>query len=91
MSLFDRIPEVVPDGAFAMIEACRADPSEKKVNLSPGIYRDENAKTWVLPSVKKVLINQLLFPTSIYVGVRWTNTELISGQRNPQRRPNPQP
>lgn len=54
MSLFSEIPKEVPDKAFAMIDAFRADTDEKKVNLSPGIYRDENAKTWVLPSVKKV-------------------------------------
>ncbi|RAL02534.1 PLP-dependent transferase [Aspergillus ibericus CBS 121593] len=53
MSLFEQIPAVPADGAFAMIEAFKADPSEKKVNLSPGIYRDEDANTWVLPSVKK--------------------------------------
>ncbi|KAI0972278.1 aspartate aminotransferase-like protein [Xylaria arbuscula] len=53
MSLFEEIPEGVPDGAFAMINAFRGDTAQKKVNLSPGIYCDENAKTWVLPSVRK--------------------------------------
>ncbi|RKK07380.1 hypothetical protein BFJ66_g16928, partial [Fusarium oxysporum f. sp. cepae] len=53
MSLFEQIPDAVPDNAFAMIEAFKADTDKKKVNLSPGIYRDDNAKTWVLPSVKK--------------------------------------
>ncbi|RMJ24547.1 hypothetical protein PHISP_04588 [Aspergillus sp. HF37] len=53
MSLFEQIPDVPLDSAFAMIEAYKADTSEKKANLSPGIYRDENAKTWVLPSVKE--------------------------------------
>lgn len=54
MGLFDQIPDESPDGSFAMIEAFKADSHDKKVNLSPGIYRDENAKTWVLPSVKQV-------------------------------------
>jgi aspartate aminotransferase len=54
MSLYGKIPEGVPDGAFAMIEAFKKDTDERKVNLSPGIYCDDNAKTWVLPAVKKV-------------------------------------
>lgn len=53
MSLFQNIDGSQADNAFAMIEAFRVDPSERKVNLSPGIYRDESAKTWVLPSVKQ--------------------------------------
>ncbi|KIM92880.1 hypothetical protein OIDMADRAFT_173656 [Oidiodendron maius Zn] len=53
MSFFEQILEAVPDSTFAMIEAFKADSNGKKVNLSPGIYRDDNAKTWVLPSVKK--------------------------------------
>jgi len=57
MGLFDQIPEEIPDGTFAMIEAFKADSHDKKVNLSPGIYRDDNAKTWVLPSVKQVRSN----------------------------------
>jgi aspartate aminotransferase len=60
MSLFDQVPTVPLDGTFALMEACRADGHELKVNLTPGIYRDENANTWVLPSVKQasyILIN----------------------------------
>ncbi|KAK4033567.1 pyridoxal phosphate-dependent transferase [Parachaetomium inaequale] len=53
MSLFDQVPTVPLDGTFALMEACRVDAHELKVNLTPGIYRDENAKTWVLPSVKQ--------------------------------------
>ncbi|KUJ22229.1 PLP-dependent transferase [Mollisia scopiformis] len=53
MSLFEHILEGVPDSIFAMMEAFAADTNDKKVNLSPGIYRDDNAKTWVLPSVQK--------------------------------------
>ncbi|KAK3290187.1 pyridoxal phosphate-dependent transferase [Chaetomium fimeti] len=53
MSLFDQVPAVPPDGTFALVEAYRADDHHLKVNLTPGIYRDENAKPWVLPSVKQ--------------------------------------
>jgi len=54
MSRFDRLPEQTPDAAFALIERYKADSSPIKVDLSPGFYRDENAKPWVLPSVQMV-------------------------------------
>ncbi|KAI0102037.1 aspartate aminotransferase-like protein [Nemania sp. FL0031] len=46
---------VVPDhdGVPAMLEVFRKDTSDNKVNLSPGLYCDDDAKTWVLPAVKK--------------------------------------
>ncbi|KAI0536527.1 aspartate aminotransferase-like protein [Xylaria digitata] len=53
MSFYGQIPEKIPDGAFAMMEAFRKDEDKNKVNLSLGIYCEENAKTWVLPAVKK--------------------------------------
>lgn len=65
MSVFEHIPGLVPDGVFTMIEAYRVDPNNRKVNLSPGIYRDDNAKTWVLPSVKKVIKFQAPMEKSI--------------------------
>lgn len=34
--------------------AYRKDTNEKKVDLGIGAYRDNNAKPWVLPVVKKV-------------------------------------
>lgn len=55
MSLLEGTPEVTPDPAFGIIEEYKADSSDKKVDLCPGFYRDENAKPWVLPSVNKVL------------------------------------
>ncbi|KKO98974.1 aspartate aminotransferase [Trichoderma harzianum] len=53
MALLEQIPAALPDNTFVLIEAFKVDTEKKKVNLSPGIYRDDNAKTWVLPSVKK--------------------------------------
>ena len=32
----------------------REDPSDLKVNLSVGAYRDDSGKPWVLPVVRKV-------------------------------------
>ncbi|KAF4339690.1 aspartate aminotransferase [Fusarium beomiforme] len=55
MSVFEHIPDAVPDNAFAMIEAFKEDTYKKKVNLSPGIYRDNDAKTWILPSARQIL------------------------------------
>lgn len=34
--------------------AYRKDEFEKKVDLGIGAYRDDNAKPWILPVVKKV-------------------------------------
>ncbi|KAK4236137.1 pyridoxal phosphate-dependent transferase [Achaetomium macrosporum] len=53
MSWFDEIPSIATDSTLAAMEACKADTHEKKVDLSPGIYHDDNSSTWVLPSVKK--------------------------------------
>lgn len=55
MSRFANLADQAPDVAFALIEQFRADPSPVKVDLSPGFYRDEDAKPWVLPSVKMVI------------------------------------
>lgn len=50
-------PEVVPqapeDPLFGLMRAYRADPDPNKVDLGIGAYRDDNAKPWVLPVVKK--------------------------------------
>lgn len=54
MSQFASLSEAIPDAAFALIEAYKADPSPLKVDLSPGFYRDQDAKPWILPSVRKV-------------------------------------
>ena len=48
------------DPLFGLMKAYREDPSEKKVDLGIGAYRDNNAKPWVLPVVKKVSSNPIL-------------------------------
>ncbi|GFG15836.1 aspartate aminotransferase, chloroplastic [Aspergillus udagawae] len=53
MSRFASLSEGTFDVAFALMEAYKEDPSPWKVDLTPGIYRDEDAKPWVLPSVRK--------------------------------------
>jgi len=50
----DHVPLAPEDPLFGLMAACRDDPFEKKVDLGIGAYRDDNAKPWVLPVVKKV-------------------------------------
>lgn len=51
-------PELIPlapvDPIYGLVAAYEADTSEDKVNLGVGAYRDDNAKPWVLPVVRKV-------------------------------------
>ena len=44
--------------SFALTAAYHADTSPEKVNLGKGVYRDENCRAWVLPSVQKVVIER---------------------------------
>jgi len=57
-TLFDAnvVPQAPEDPLFGLMAAYRKDPFEKKVDLGIGAYRDNNAKPWVLPVVKKVCI-----------------------------------
>ncbi|RMZ86655.1 hypothetical protein DV736_g6118, partial [Chaetothyriales sp. CBS 134916] len=47
------VPQAPEDPLFGLMAAYRKDTSEKKVDLGIGAYRDDNAKPWVLPVVKK--------------------------------------
>ncbi|KAH8194250.1 hypothetical protein TruAng_011584 [Truncatella angustata] len=53
MSVFADIPQAAPDVAFSLVAAYKEDPSDRKVDLCPGFYRDENAEPWILPCVRK--------------------------------------
>ncbi|PON22093.1 hypothetical protein TGAM01_v208967 [Trichoderma gamsii] len=64
MSHFASLSEVPPDAAFALIDAYKADHSPLKVDLSPGFYRDEDARPWILPSVQKAKQELLTDPTA---------------------------
>jgi aspartate aminotransferase len=48
------VPQAPEDPLFGLMQSCRSDTFEKKVDLVIGAYRDNNAKPWVLPVVKKV-------------------------------------
>ncbi|TDZ35818.1 Aspartate aminotransferase [Colletotrichum spinosum] len=49
----DTVPQAPEDPLFGLMRAFRADESPDKVDLGIGAYRDDNAKPWVLPVVKK--------------------------------------
>lgn len=48
------VPQAPEDPLFGLMAAYRRDTYDKKVDLGIGAYRDNNAKPWVLPVVKKV-------------------------------------
>lgn len=48
------IPAAPVDPLYSLVTAYEADESNKKVDLGVGAYRDENAKPWILPVVRKV-------------------------------------
>lgn len=50
----DVVPQAPEDPLFGLMAAYRTDTDNKKVDLGIGAYRDNNAKPWVLPVVKKV-------------------------------------
>ncbi|KAG8425256.1 Aspartate aminotransferase, cytoplasmic [Metarhizium acridum] len=49
----DAVPQAPEDPLFGLARAYKADQSSRKVDLGIGAYRDDNAKPWVLPVVKK--------------------------------------
>lgn len=53
-SAFGAVQKAPEDPLFGLMAAYRADTDPKKVDLGIGAYRDNNAKPWVLPVVKKV-------------------------------------
>jgi aspartate/tyrosine/aromatic aminotransferase len=58
----DTVPQAPEDPLFGLMAAFRRDTDSSKVDLGIGAYRDNNAKPWVLPVVKKVRIHT--FPIS---------------------------
>ncbi|KAK1759155.1 pyridoxal phosphate-dependent transferase [Echria macrotheca] len=49
----EAVPQAPEDPLFGLMRAYKADTSSNKVDLGIGAYRDNNAKPWVLPVVKK--------------------------------------
>jgi len=51
-SFWSHLEKAPLDGNHATAAAYEADPSPLKVNLGRGVYKDDNGKNWVLPSVR---------------------------------------
>jgi aspartate aminotransferase, cytoplasmic len=68
----DVVPKAAEDPLFGLMAAYKKDTSDKKVDLGIGAYRDDNAKPWVLPVVKKVcLISEL--DSCLSFSLTWTS------------------
>ena len=59
------VPLAPEDPLFGLSTAYRADGFPQKVDLGVGAYRDDNAKPWVLPVVKKVKFSWVFIFTSL--------------------------
>jgi aspartate/tyrosine/aromatic aminotransferase len=51
--MFDSLPLAPPDAILGLSDAFRRDPNPSKINLSVGVYKDEQGNTPILPSVKE--------------------------------------
>ncbi len=51
--MFDSLPLLPPDSILGLAAACRADPNPQKVDLTVGIYMDEQGVCPVFEAVKK--------------------------------------
>lgn len=49
----ETVPQAAEDPLFGLMAAYKKDTYEKKVDLGIGAYRDDDAKPWVLPVVKR--------------------------------------
>jgi aspartate aminotransferase len=66
----DAVPQAPEDPLFGLMAAYRADTFDKKVDLGIGAYRDNNAKPWILPVVKKVMQNIHIFEQLLIITLR---------------------
>lgn len=55
----EELPVLPLAEAFALTAAYNSDTFPDKVNLGPGVYYDENSRSWVLPSVRSVSFQNL--------------------------------
>jgi aspartate/tyrosine/aromatic aminotransferase len=51
--MFDSLPLAPPDAILGLAEAFKNDPNPRKINLSVGVYKDEQGNTPILASVKE--------------------------------------
>jgi aspartate/tyrosine/aromatic aminotransferase len=51
--MFDSLPLAPPDSILGLTEAFKQDPNPRKINLSVGVYKDEQGNTPILTCVKE--------------------------------------
>lgn len=51
--MFDTLPMAPPDSILGLTEAFKRDPNPRKINLSAGVFKDEQGNTPILASVKE--------------------------------------
>src|SRR3954470_3002678 len=51
--MFDSLPLAPPDAILGLSDAFRSDPNPRKINLSVGVYKDEQGNTPILTCVKE--------------------------------------
>jgi aspartate aminotransferase len=51
--MFDSLPFAAPDAILGLMEAFKQDPNPSKINLSVGVYKDEQGNTPILACVKE--------------------------------------
>ena len=74
----DIVPQAPEDPLFGLMAAFRRDTDSSKVDLGIGAYRDNNAKPWVLPVVKKVRIHIFTCPLYIYLDIHRKHMLLVT-------------
>ena len=52
-SMFDTLPLAPPDSILGLTEAFKKDPNPRKINLSVGVFKDEQGNTPILACVKE--------------------------------------
>lgn len=55
-SVFSGLQPIPYDEAYFFNTQFAEDSRPEKVNLGPGVYRDDDDKPWLLPSVEKVSV-----------------------------------
>jgi len=86
-SLFEDVELAPPVPVFQLSAQCKEDPSDKKINLGVGAYRDENGQPWVLPVVRSIeaqmaidpLLNHEYLPILGLPGFRTAAVKLLLG------------
>lgn len=85
------VPQAPEDPLFGLMAAYRKDESPNKVDLGIGAYRDDNAKPWILPVVRKASTacrGRLRLSVTLQCCIL---TACLTGRRHHPQRPQPQP